>query len=80
MWSSGHGWEQIKVRVSTERDPKTQKLTQRKVEVSWGISPEEETRTMAKMDHTEEQIVAVLRQVEAGAYGKGRFAMQNSSS
>jgi putative transposase len=32
-----------------------------------GGSPGEETRTIPKNGHTEEQIVAVLRQVEAGA-------------
>jgi hypothetical protein len=32
-----------------------------------GRSPDEETRTMPKKAHTEEPIVAVLRQVEAGA-------------
>jgi putative transposase len=31
-----------------------------------GRSPEEETRTMPKKGHTEEHLVAVLRQVEAG--------------
>ncbi len=42
-------------------------LIQRRLEVSWGRSSEEETRTMPKKAHTEEQIVAVLRQGEAGA-------------
>ena len=32
-----------------------------------GAESEEETRAMPKKAHTEEQIVAVLRQVEAGA-------------
>jgi len=47
--------------------PKTQRLTQRRLEVKLGGSLEQETRTMPKSGHTEEQIVAVLRQVEAGA-------------
>jgi len=51
-------------RLTLTQNPKTD--TER-LEVSWGRSPEHETRTMPKSGHTEEQIVAVLRQVEAGA-------------
>lgn len=63
----------MNVTTSTEQradrrapEPKIRKLYQGKLEVSLGEGPGEETSTMPKKGHSEEQIGAVLRQVEAG--------------